>query len=92
VVFGRWSFVEPTLLLLDDPTKGVDVATRREMHNFLLNSADKGMTVVMVSSDNQELLDVCDRIYVFFEGNIHAVLEGENKTEERFVSAMLGLK
>jgi ABC-type sugar transport system ATPase subunit len=92
VVFGRWSFVEPSVLLLDDPTKGVDVATRREMHNFLQNSADKGMTVVMVSSDNNELLDVCDRIYVFFEGNIHAVLEGENKTEERFVSAMLGLK
>jgi len=92
VVFGRWSFVEPLLLLLDDPTKGVDVATRREMHNFLQNAADRGMTVVMVSSDNQELLEVCDRIYVFFEGNIHAVLEGENKTEERFVSAMLGLK
>ena len=92
VVFGRWSFVEPTLLLLDDPTKGVDVATRREMHNFLQNSAERGMTVIMVSSDNNELLEVCDRIYVFFEGNIHAVLEGENKTEERFVSAMLGLK
>ena len=75
----------------DDPTKGVDVATRREMHNFLQNAADRGMTVVMVSSDNDELLDVCDRIYVFFEGSIHAVLEGENKTEERFVSAMLGL-
>lgn len=92
VVFGRWSFVEPTLLLLDDPTKGVDVATRREMHNFLQNAAERGMTVIMVSSDNNELIDVCDRIYVFFEGNIHAVLEGANKTEERFVSAMLGLK
>lgn len=92
VVFGRWSFVEPILLLLDDPTKGVDVATRHEMHNFLQNSAERGMTVIMVSSDHNELLEVCDRIYVFFEGNIHAVLEGENKTEERFVSAMLGLK
>lgn len=91
VVFGRWSFVEPALLLLDDPTKGVDVATRREMHNFLRDAADRGMTVVMVSSDNNELLDVCDRIYVFYEGNIHRVLEGDNKTEEHFVSAMLGL-
>jgi ABC-type sugar transport system ATPase subunit len=49
------------------------------------------MTVLIVSSDNDELLAVSDRIYVFFEGQIHAVLEGEHKTEEHLVSAMLGL-
>ena len=92
VVFGRWIFVTPRILLLDDPTKGVDVTTRREMHEFLRRAADSGMTVIMVSSDNDELLDLSDRIYVFFEGRIHAVLEGENKTEEQLVSAMLGLK
>ncbi len=92
VAFGRWILIAPRILLLDDPTKGVDVTTRREMHKFLRGAADSGMTVIMVSSDNNELLDVSDRIYVFFEGCVHAVLEGESKTEERLVSAMLGLK
>lgn len=92
VVFGRWIFIAPQILLLDDPTKGVDVTTRREMHKFLHSAADSGMTVIMVSSDNDELLEVSDRIYVFYEGTIHAMLEGNNKTEEHLVSAMLGLK
>ncbi len=92
VVFGRWIFITPQILLLDDPTKGVDVMTRREMHKILRSISDAGTTVLMVSSDNDELLEVSDRIYVFFEGNIHAVLEGDSRTEEQLVSAMLGLK
>lgn len=92
VVFGRWIFITPEILLLDDPTKGVDVTSRAELHNFLRKATNEGMTVIMVSSENDELLDICDRIYVFFEGNIHAVLEGDAKTDEHLVSAMLGLK
>ncbi len=92
VVFGRWIFISPKILLLDDPTKGVDVMTRREMHKFLRSAASSGTTVILVSSDNDELLEVTDRIYVFFEGHIHAVLEGERRTEENLVTAMLGLK
>ncbi|MCL1855015.1 MAG: sugar ABC transporter ATP-binding protein [Clostridia bacterium] len=91
VVFGRWIFVRPDILLLDDPTKGVDVAARRELHNFLKRAADEGMTVVMVSSDNDELLEISDRIYIFYEGGVHGVLAGEDKTEEKLVSAMMGL-
>ena len=91
VVFGRWIFVSPDILLLDDPTKGVDVAARRELHNFLKRAADEGMTVIMVSSDNDELLEISDRIYIFYEGGVHGVLAGEDKTEEKLVSAMMGL-
>ena len=91
VVFGRWIFITPEILLLDDPTKGVDVTARQELHKFLYNAAEAGMTVLIVSSDNDELLEVSDRIYVFFEGKIHAVLEGPTSTEEHLVSAMLGL-
>lgn len=91
VVFGRWVYIAPRLLLLDDPTKGVDVTSRLDFHKFLNEATRSGMTVIIVSSDNDELLTISDRIYVFFEGRIHAVLEGENKTEERLVSAMLGL-
>jgi ABC-type sugar transport system ATPase subunit len=63
--FGRWILVSPGILLLDDPTKGVDVMARQELHNFLKRAADDGMAVIMVSSDNDELLDLSDRIYVF---------------------------
>ena len=91
VVFGRWIYESPDVLLLDDPTKGVDVAARADLHDFLRRATQSGMTVVMVSSDNVELLDVSDRIYVFYEGNIHAVLTGEDRTEEKLVSAMMGM-
>lgn len=92
VVFGRWILIAPKILLLDDPTKGVDVMTRNEMHKFLRGAANSGMTVILVSSDNDELLDVADRIYVFYEGKVHSILEGDCKTEERLVSGMLGLR
>jgi len=91
VVFGRWIYVTPRLLLLDDPTKGVDVMSRLDFHKFLREATLSGTTVLMVSSDNDELLAISDRIYVFFEGQVHAMLQGEHKTEERLVSAMLGL-
>jgi ABC-type sugar transport system ATPase subunit len=90
-VFGRWILVTPDILLLDDPTKGVDVMARRELHNFLRHAADEGMTVIMVSSDNDELLELTGRIYVFYEGQIHGVLSGDDKTEEKLVAAMMGL-
>lgn len=91
VVFGRWIYESPNVLLLDDPTKGVDVAARADLHDFLRQAADKGMTVVMVSSDNTELLDVSDRIFVFYEGQVRAMLAGEDRTEEKLVSAMMGI-
>ncbi len=91
LVVGRWVSLSPNLLLLDDPTKGVDIHSRIEIHNILLNAVKEGMTVIYVSSDNEELLEICDRIYVFYEGTISECLEGELRTEERLVSAMLGL-
>jgi len=91
VVFGRWILVSPEILLLDDPTKGVDVSSRRELHNFLRKAADQGMTVLIVSSDNDELLEIANRIYVFYEGGIHCMLCGTDCTEEKLVSAMMGM-
>ena len=91
VVFGRWVLVSPAVLLLDDPTKGVDVSSRRELHNFLRKAADQGMTVLIVSSDNDELLEIANRIYVFYEGGIHCMLCGTDCTEEKLVSAMMGM-
>jgi ABC-type sugar transport system ATPase subunit len=91
LVIGRWIALKPKLLLLDDPTKGVDIQSRREIHTILKECANEGMSIVYVSSDNDELFEIADRIYVFYEGSISAMLAGENKTKEKLVSAMLGL-
>ena len=84
-------FLSPDLLLLDDPTKGVDINSRQEIHKIIKACTEKGMSVIYVSSENQELLTISDRIYVFYEGKISAELSGDDLTEEKMVAAMMGL-
>lgn len=91
LVIARWIAMNPTLLLLDDPTKGVDIHSRREIHRILRQSADEGMTIILSSSENDELLEIADRIYLFYEGRVSGLLAGATKTPERLVAAMMGL-
>jgi ABC-type sugar transport system ATPase subunit len=91
LVVGRWMALTPELLLLDDPTKGVDISTRAEIHKILKECTAAGMCALYSSSDNEELLEISDRIYVFYEGRISACLQGDDRSEERLVAAMLGL-
>ncbi|MCL2060416.1 MAG: sugar ABC transporter ATP-binding protein [Oscillospiraceae bacterium] len=91
LVLARWLSMKPDLLLLDDPTKGVDVHSRQEIHRLLRSAADDGMTVIISSSENEELLEISDCIYVFYEGVVAAVLGGAEKTAERLVAAMMGM-
>lgn len=92
LVIARWIAVSPKLLLLDDPTKGVDIHSRQEIHQILRESAAKGMAVVISASDTDELLEIAQRVYVFYEGKVAGVLTGDNKTQEGMVSLMMGLK
>jgi ABC-type sugar transport system ATPase subunit len=91
LVVARWIAMNPNLLLLDDPTKGVDVHSRREIHKILRQCAEDGMTVIISSSENDELLELTDRIYLFYEGRVSGVLSGATKTPERLVAAMMGM-
>lgn len=91
LVVARWIAMRPKLLLLDDPTKGVDIHSRQEIHKILRQCADEGMTVIISSSESEELLTVSDRIYVFYEGAVSAVLADGNKTPEMLVAAMMGM-
>ena len=91
LVIARWIAMNPQLLLLDDPTRGVDVHSRREIHKTLQQCAADGMTVIISSSEYEELLEIADRIYVFYEGYVSDVLTGEHKTEEHLVAAMMGM-
>lgn len=91
LVVARWIAMNPTLLLLDDPTKGVDIHSRREIHKILRRCADEGMTVVISSSESEELLEISDRVYLFYEGRVSGMLSGTSKTPERLVAAMMGM-
>lgn len=91
LVVSRWIALAPDLLLLDDPTKGVDVHSRREIQQILRASAEKGMTVIISSSENEELMEIADRIYVFYEGEISVVLKKGAMSMEKLVAAQMGM-
>lgn len=92
LVVARWIAMKPDLLLLDDPTKGVDIHSRQDIYDIIRKCVEDGMTVIISASDTNELLAISDRIYVFYEGRIAALLEGDNKTPQNLVSAMMGMK
>ena len=91
LVVARWIAMNPNLLLLDDPTKGVDIHSRHEIHEILHQCTEKGMTVIISASDSEELLEIADRVYVFYEGRVSDMLVGPSKTPERLVAAMMGM-
>jgi ribose transport system ATP-binding protein len=88
VVFAKWLEVEPQVLLLDDPTRGVDVPTRADMHALIRAEAAAGAAVVLCSTDNEELAVACDRVLVFFHGRICAELAGERLTNHAILEGM----
>jgi ribose transport system ATP-binding protein len=92
VVIGKWLLRNPALLLLDDPTKGVDVGTKSEFYKLLNQLVESGTTILFYSSDNQELLDLCHRIFVMHDGKVSADLKGDELTEANLVSASMGAK
>ena len=82
VVAAKWLATEPSVLLLDEPTKGVDVGAKFEIHNIIRANAARGMACLMVSSDLPEVLTVADRIVVMREGRLQGELAGAAATEE----------
>ncbi len=92
LVIARWIAMQPRLLLLDDPTKGVDIHSRLEIHQILRDYVAKGNAVLISASDTDELMDIADRIYVFYEGQVSGVLEGASKTHERLAACMMGIR
>ena len=82
VVAAKWLATDPSVLLLDEPTKGVDVGAKFEIHNLIRERAAAGMACLVVSSDLPEVLALADRILVVREGEIRGELSGANATEE----------
>jgi ribose transport system ATP-binding protein len=87
VVIARWLASRPKILILDEPTRGVDVGARAEIHRLIRNLAEEGMAVLVISSDPEELPDLCDRALVMAEGKIVGELTGEALTRQRIIAA-----
>ena len=91
VVIGKWLMRKPGLLLLDDPTKGVDVGTKAEFYSLLTKLCDEGKTILFYSSDDEELIGLCDRVLVLHDGGIKTELAGATLTRENLIAASLGV-
>ena len=86
VIIGRWLLTDPEVLLLDEPTRGIDVGAKYEIYQLILDLANKGKTVIMVSSEMPELLGVCDRIVVMSGGHVAGEVDARNTTQEEIMT------
>ena len=82
VILWRWLLTDPTVLLLDEPTRGIDVGAKYEIYQLIIDLAAKGKTVIMVSSEMPELLGVCDRILVMSGGRLAGEVDAATATQE----------
>ena len=85
-IIGRWLLTDPEVLLLDEPTRGIDVGAKYEIYQLIIDLANKGKTVIVVSSEMPELLGICDRIVVMSGGRVAGEVDGQNTTQEEIMT------
>ena len=90
MLFARWLLAEPPLLIADEPTRGVDVGSKRNIYDLLAELAAEGMAILVVSSETEEVLGLADRIVVMRDGRVLAELDGHGATEEELVALAFG--
>lgn len=90
VVFAKWIYTEPKVLILDEPTKGVDIGAKKEIYNIINELAAKGVAVIMISSELPEVLGMADRIMVVREGSARGILSKEEANQENIMILATG--
>lgn len=90
VVIAKWLATEPEILIMDEPTKGIDVATKAAVHRFVSRMAAQGLAVILVSSELPEILGMADRIMVMHEGLVTACFDREGTDSEKIIRAATG--
>jgi len=90
VIIARWLCAECEVLMFDEPTRGIDVGAKQEVHNLMRILAQQGAGILVVSSEIPELMKICDRIYVMHEGEISAEFPAENVTSDLILNAAFG--
>ena len=91
VVIGKWLMTKPRIVLLNDPTRGIDVGTKQEFYQLLARLAETGVGIIYYSTDYDELVGCCDRVLVMYDGRIARTLEGDQITERNLVAAALNI-
>lgn len=90
VVLAKWIYTEPKILILDEPTRGVDIGAKKEIYNVINDMARKGVAIVMVSSELPEILGMSDRVMVVREGDVRGILNIENASQESIMTLATG--
>ncbi|BBP92768.1 hypothetical protein BsIDN1_63860 [Bacillus safensis] len=92
VVIAKWIGIQPKVLILDEPTRGVDVGAKREIYQLMNELTDRGVAILMVSSELPEILGMSDRVLVIHEGTISGELDKTEATQERIMTLATGGK
>jgi putative multiple sugar transport system ATP-binding protein len=92
VVLAKWIFTDPDVLILDEPTRGIDIGAKYEIYTIINQLADQGKAVLVISSELPELLGICDRIYALSAGRVTGVLDRDAATPERLMQLMTRIK
>jgi len=90
VAIARWLHTEPRLLILDEPTQGIDVGAKAEIHRQMVELAESGVAILMISSELPEILGMSDRVFVMAKGRIAGVLTRAEATQEKILTLALG--
>ncbi|MBQ0162005.1 MAG: sugar ABC transporter ATP-binding protein [Treponema sp.] len=89
VLVGKWLFAEPDILILDEPTRGIDVGAKYEIYCIINDMIAHGKSVLFISSEMPEILGMCDRIYIMNEGKMVGEMQGKDATQEKIMAAIL---
>lgn len=89
VLLSKWLFADPEVLILDEPTRGIDVGAKYEIYGIINKMVSEGKSVIFISSEMPEILGMCDRIYVMNEGRMVAEMMGKDATQEKIMGAIL---
>ncbi|MCD8361887.1 MAG: sugar ABC transporter ATP-binding protein [Lachnospiraceae bacterium] len=88
-LLGKWMFAEPDVLILDEPTRGIDVGAKYDIYCLINQMVENGKSVIMISSEMPELIGMCDRIYVMNEGELRGELDAKEATQEKIMSYII---
>lgn len=91
VVIAKWLMTEPRIILLNDPTRGIDVGTKQELYRLIRELANQDAAILFYSTDYDELIGCCDRVAIMYDGGIVCELAGDALTETNIVASSLNI-
>jgi ribose transport system ATP-binding protein len=92
IILAKWLLLEAKFLLLNDPTRGIDVATKQDIYALLRGLAEQGKSILIYTTDYEELIGLCDRVIIMYKGQIRKILVGDEISEANILTASLDLQ